>query len=84
VKDINNKIMETRIAVFKGKGIRKTIHNNEWWFVIEDVALALIDSSDPKQYIQRMKRRDPDLARGWVQFVHTLELDASQGVKVLE
>jgi len=24
--------MEIKIAVFKGKGIRKIIHNNEWWF----------------------------------------------------
>ncbi len=29
--------METKIAIFKGKQIRKTLHNNEWWFVIEDV-----------------------------------------------
>ena len=25
--------METGIAVFRGKEIRKTIHNNEWWFL---------------------------------------------------
>ena len=56
--------METNIAVFKGKEIRKTIHKNEWWFVVEDVVLALIDSSDPKQYIQRMKQRDPELGKG--------------------
>jgi prophage antirepressor-like protein len=29
--------METKIAVFKGKGIRKVIHNNEWWFSVSDV-----------------------------------------------
>ncbi|MFA5996033.1 MAG: hypothetical protein WCW27_04195 [Patescibacteria group bacterium] len=44
-----------QIALFKGKQIRKTIYNNEWWFVVEDVVLGLIDSNDPKQYIQRMK-----------------------------
>jgi DNA-damage-inducible protein D len=65
--------METRIAIFKGKSIRKTIFNNEWWFVIEDVVLVLTDSSDPKQYIQRMKQRDPELNKGWVQIVHTLK-----------
>ena len=63
---------ESKIAVFEGKGIRKTLHNGEWWFVIEDVVLALIDSKDPKQYIQRMKLRDPELQKGWVQIVHTL------------
>jgi hypothetical protein len=27
----------THLAVFKGKKIRRTLHNNEWWFVIADV-----------------------------------------------
>jgi len=39
--------METKIALFRGKGIRKTLNNNEWWFVVEDVVLALIESKDP-------------------------------------
>src|SRR3990172_5278394 len=71
--------METNIAVFRGKEIRKTLHNKEWWFVVEDVVLALIDSSDSKQYIQRMKQRDPELGKGWVQIVHTLLIDTSGG-----
>ena len=41
--------------------------------------LALIDSSDPKQYIQRMKRRDPELSNGWVQIAHTLEVPTEGG-----
>ena len=67
-------IEATKIALFRGKKIRKTIYYNEWWFVIEDVVLALIDSTDSKQYIQRMKLRDPELSKGWVQFVHTLSI----------
>jgi len=47
--------MSTKIALFQGKKVRKVIHNNEWWFVVEDVVLALIDSGDSKQYLQRMK-----------------------------
>jgi DNA-damage-inducible protein D len=69
----------TKIAIFRKKEIRKTIHKNEWWFVIEDVVLALIDSSDSKQYIQRMRQRDQELAKGWVQIVHTLEIKTSGG-----
>ncbi|MCX6807303.1 MAG: Bro-N domain-containing protein, partial [Patescibacteria group bacterium] len=64
----------TKITLFKGKKIRKTIHKNEWWFVIEDVVSALIDSNDPKQYIQRMRQRDLELAKGWVQIVLILEI----------
>ena len=71
--------METKIALFRGKGIRKTLNNDEWWFVVEDVVLALIDSKDPKQYIQRMKQRDPELGKGWVQIVHTLAIETEGG-----
>jgi len=73
--------LQTNIAVFNGKEIRKVIHNNEWWFVVEDVVLALIDSRDPKQYIQRMKQRDPELGKGWVQIVHTLSIETSGGTQ---
>jgi DNA-damage-inducible protein D len=67
------------IAVFRGKEIRRTLHNDEWWFVVEDIVLALIDSTDPKQYIQRMKLRDPELSKGWVQIVHTLLIETPGG-----
>ncbi|MBI3290261.1 Bro-N domain-containing protein [Candidatus Microgenomates bacterium] len=69
----------TKIAIFRSRTIRKTIHNNEWWFVVEDVVLALIDSRDPKQYINRMRQRDLELAKGWVQIVHTLSIKTSGG-----
>ena len=42
--------METSIAAFRSKGIRKTLHNNEWWFSIVDVVEALTDSADSRQY----------------------------------
>ncbi len=71
--------ISTKIAIFKGKKVRKLIFQNEWWFVVEDVVLALIDSSDSKQYIQRMNLRDPELSKGWVQFVHTLLVETSGG-----
>ncbi|KKU83709.1 MAG: Prophage antirepressor [Microgenomates group bacterium GW2011_GWA2_47_8] len=69
----------TRIALFKGRRIRRTLYQREWWFVVEDVVLALIDSNDPKQYIQRMKNRDSELSKGWVQIVHTLFMETSGG-----
>lgn len=71
---MTEEITTTKIALFKGRKVRKTIYQDEWWFVVEDVVLALIDSSDPKQYIQKMKQRDVELAKGWVQIVYTLEV----------
>src|SRR3989344_6326096 len=47
----------TKIALFKGREIRKTIHQNEWWFSVVNVVEALTDSLDPKDYWYRMKVR---------------------------
>lgn len=67
------------LVVFEDKKVRRTWNNDEWWFVLEDIVYVLTDSSDPKQYIQKMKQRDEPLAKGWVQIVHTLALDTSGG-----
>lgn len=69
------------LVVFEGQKIRRTWNNNEWWFVLEDIVYVLTDSSDPKQYIQKMKRRDDSLAKGWVQIVHTLAVDTTGGMQ---
>lgn len=67
----------TKIALFKGKKIRKTIHNGEWWFVITDVVEALTDSVNPKQYLKNMLHRDEELIKGWVQIEHPLLVDTA-------
>lgn len=71
--------MEHNLIVFEGSNIRRTLHNDEWWFCVEDVVFALTDSKDPKQYIQKLKNRDKDLKEGWVQFVHTLKIKTEGG-----
>src|SRR5476651_627950 len=52
--------IETKIAIFKGKGIRKIIHDNEWWFSVVDVIEVLTDSVNPRDYWYRMKIRVKD------------------------
>jgi DNA-damage-inducible protein D len=71
--------MTDKLVVFKNKNIRRTLNNNQWWFVIEDIVFALTESKDPKQYIQRMKQRDSELKKGWVQIVHTLSIETEGG-----
>ena len=46
-----------KIAVFKGKKIRKTIYHNEWWFSVIDVVGVLADSVNPRDYWFKMKIR---------------------------
>ncbi len=47
----------TKIALFKGKKIRKTLFQNEWWFSIIDIIEALTDSNQPSKYWTAMKAR---------------------------
>jgi len=51
---------DTKIAIFKGKKIRKTIYNNEWWFSVVDVVEILTDSVNSRDYWYRMKVRVED------------------------
>lgn len=74
----------TKIALFKSKKIRKTIHKNEWWFVITDVIEALTDSTNPKQYLKNMLNRDEELAKGWVQIEHPLLIDTAGGKQTIK
>jgi len=69
----------TKIALFKGRKIRKTIHNNEWWFVIVDVVAALTDSLQPDGYLKDMRRRDPELSKGWGQIATPLLIKTEGG-----
>ena len=69
----------SKIAIFKGQNVRKIIHNNEWWFVVEDVVVALTDSSNPKDYMNKMRLRDDELSKGYGQIVHTLPVDTEGG-----
>jgi len=48
---------QTRIAIFKGKKIRKVIYNDEWWFSVIDVIEVLTDSVKPRVYWNAMKTR---------------------------
>jgi len=48
---------EVKTAIFKGKKIRKIIHQNEWWFSVIDVVEALTDSSIPKRYWSDLKTK---------------------------
>lgn len=61
--------METSIAVFRGKEIRKTLHNDEWWFSVADVIEALTNSANSSDYIKKMRKRDEELTKGWGQIV---------------
>ena len=71
----------TKIAIFKGQKVRKTIHNNEWWFSITDVVTALTDTVNSADYIKKMRLRDKELSKGWGQIVTPLSIKTTGGTQ---
>lgn len=72
----------TKIALFKGKQIRKTLYNNEWWFSVIDVIEALTDSLNPRDYWYKMKIRVNDEDKVELStFCRQLKLESTDGEK---
>ena len=71
------------IKLFEQKQIRSVWNDADQkrYFVVEDVVAALTESGDPKQYVKKMKQRDPELAKGWVQIVPTLGVPTPGGMQ---
>jgi len=71
--------MDERIAVFKRKTIRRTLHNNEWWFSIVDVCPVLTESADAGAYWRKLKRRLNEEGSEVVTICHGLKFTAPDG-----
>lgn len=47
----------TKIAIFKGKKVRKIIFQNEWWFSVIDVIEVLTGTDRPRKYWNDLKTK---------------------------
>jgi hypothetical protein len=70
---------ERALVVFRGKEIRRTWFNDEWWFVAVDIVEAVTDSKDPAGYLKDMRRRDESFKEGWGQIATPLEIPTEGG-----
>ncbi|MEA3241210.1 MAG: hypothetical protein U9P37_06540 [Pseudomonadota bacterium] len=52
--------MNTHVAVFQDKEIRRLLVDDTWFFAVVDVIAALTDSTKPRDYWYRMKKREKD------------------------
>ena len=71
------------IKLFESQQIR-TVWNEleqKWYFSVQDVVAVLTDSADVKQYIKKMRQRDKELAKGWVQIVPSLKVETAGGIQ---
>lgn len=69
----------SEIALFEQKEIRRVWQNEEWYFSVLDVVKALTDSTDPKQYIKKMRARDPELSNNWGTICTPVQMIATDG-----
>ena len=46
--------------------------DEEWYFSVKDVVTILTATTNAKDYISKMRRRDEELSKGWGQIVHPL------------
>lgn len=71
------------IKLFENKKIR-TVWNEEdqkWYFVVVDVVEILTESTNPSDYIKKIKKRDDSLTKGWGQIVTPLLVETSGGAQ---
>ena len=71
----------SNIKLFESKQIR-TVRNEadeKWCFVVADVIQVLTDTSNPSDYIKKMRKRDEELSKGWGQFVTPLSINTEGG-----
>ena len=71
------------IKLFGEKNIRTVLDDKEekWYFSIVDVVEVLTDSADPKQYIKKMRRRDPQLDANWGTICTLVQMKGADGKK---
>lgn len=69
------------IKLFEEKRVRSVwdSETEEWYFVVVDAVEALTESKNPTDYIKKMKKRDPELAKGWGQIVTPLPIQTVGG-----
>jgi DNA-damage-inducible protein D len=69
------------IKLFESKQIRSVWNevDQKWYFVVADVVESLTDSPDVKDYIKKIRKRDPELNMQWGTICPLLELIGSDG-----
>jgi hypothetical protein len=72
---------ENKLIIFEDTKIRRIWHNEEWFYVVEDVVFAITLSKNIKDYINKLRQRDLGLLEGYGQIVHTLKIETKGGAQ---
>src|SRR5574341_2619219 len=70
------------LVVFEGAKIRRIWHEDQWYFSVVDVVRILTDSTDPKDYWYRLKKREMESSGIELStFCRQLKLPSTDGKK---
>lgn len=69
------------IQLFEDRKIRTAWdeEKEEWYFSVQDVVAVLSESTDSKQYIKKMRTRDPQLSANWGTICTPVQMLAADG-----
>lgn len=69
------------MQLFENQKIRVAwdAEREEWYFSVQDVVAVLSESTDPKQYIKKMRARDPQLSANWGTICTPVQMLAADG-----
>lgn len=70
-----------QIQLLQGQRVRTAWDADEqkWYFSVVDVVAVLTESADPKQYIKKMRSRDPELDGSWGTICTLTRMQAADG-----
>jgi hypothetical protein len=70
---------ESKIDLFRKKGVRKVLHDGEWWFSVKDVLEVLTDTTDGNRYSRDLRTKDDGLKQRWAEITRTLPFVSGSG-----
>ena len=72
---------ESIIQIFEGKNVRIVWNEQDekYYFAVADIVEILTDTTNPTDYLKKMRQRDKELAKGWGQIVTPLSYQTLGG-----
>ena len=52
---------QNKLVVFQGKEVRRSWHNDEWYYSLVDIVAVLSESKNPTDYLKKIRKRDDEL-----------------------
>jgi prophage antirepressor-like protein len=72
---------ENKIQLFQEQKVRThwDEEQEKWYFSVQDVVQILAETSNVKDYIKKMKKRDAELSSNWGTICHLVQMQAADG-----